>query len=175
MLCEAHPEFISEGIDALGGNRNHTAPRTLGDLLEKFPEPEYITQGLNVLSRNGSRAAIVGIGRIIIDHPEHAQEGFDALRPHIRGDEADKVMYVVSDVLEKQPKAVGPGLAFLQEEESEASLDLIDHYLEELTGRPLTNEAKIRAGYELFCDGLGERLSPYGIDLAEDGEDYPSP
>lgn len=174
LLCEAHPEHISEGIAALGRNPKHTAPRTLADLLKTFPDPENVTQAFSVLSQRGDSPGIVGIGRIMIEHPDQVEEGFNALRPHMKGKAAEKVMAVVSGVMEKNPAAIGPGLVFLQEEGSDESLDLIDYYLEKMTGRPLTDESRERAEYEKFCDGLDEYLGKLEIDRPEDGENYPS-
>jgi len=174
LLCEAHPEYVSEGIAALGRNPKHTAPRTMADLLKTFPDPENVTQAFSVLSQRGDSPGIVGIGRIMMEHPDQAEEGFNALRPHMNGKEAEKVMVVAYGVMEKQPAAIGPGLVFLQEEGSDESLDLIDYYLEQMTGRPLTDESRERAEYEKFCDGLDEYLETLEIDRPEDGEDYPS-
>ena len=174
LLCEAHPEYVSEGIAALGKNPKHTAPRTMADLLKTFPDPENVTQALTVLSQRGDSPAIVGIGRIMMEHPDQTEEGFNALRPHINGKEAEKVMVVARGVMEKQPAAIGPGLVFLQEEGSDESLDLIDYYLEQMTGRPLTDESRERAEYEKFCDDLPDYLDKHEIDMSENGEEYPS-
>ncbi len=172
-IVTANQSYVMEAIEAFGNNKNDMAPVEIDELVRKFPAPKHVSKALELLGEHDARSAVFAIAEIMKERPDHIDEGYDALKLHLKKDHKELVIKSVGEIMGAQPAAVPEGLVLLDEDASPEAMKIFDRVLEGITGVDLTSSRATFDGfvlspgddiaYQRFCADVDDTLEAHGI------------